>query len=184
MTAVAESLVCHVDLIDAPGANRSTQIWKLRNAAARSSLPEAPTVIASGTLAGEWVHGLGSTLSPATVYTTPEAIDLVTAPSRVALPGPLKLMFATAGLTALRVTQFTPATACDTVPLPRQPSTRTEWMRAPLATPWRVPAAIPATCVPCPLQSVAGPPGVTASNPVNARPPKSVWVRRTPVSRM
>jgi hypothetical protein len=52
-----------------------------------------------------------------------------------------------------------------------------------LATPWALPPTVPATCVPWPLQSSAVPPS-TASWPLVARPPKSWWVVRMPVSMM
>jgi hypothetical protein len=44
-----------------------------------------------------------------------------------------------------------------------------------------MPAIVPATWVPWPWQSSAGPPSI-ASYPLSARPPKSAWVVRTPVS--
>ncbi len=62
-------------------------------------------------------------------------------------------MFATAGLTAFAVTQFTAASTPDEVPSPLQPSTRTATMSAPGATPYLLPATVPATCVPWPWQS-------------------------------
>lgn len=62
-------------------------------------------------------------------------------------------MFATAGFTALRVTQSIPATTCSVVPSPDQSSTRTDTTFAFFATPNVVPARVPATCVPCPCRS-------------------------------
>ncbi|GAB3811010.1 hypothetical protein GCM10027605_50330 [Micromonospora zhanjiangensis] len=114
---------------------------------------------------------------------TPEEIELATALSSVVLAPPPRLMFATAGLTALAVTQLTPATTPEVLPLPEQSSTRTPTSRTALATPYEVPPTVPATCVPWPLQSSAEPPS-TASYPLLALPPKSLWENRMPVSMM
>jgi hypothetical protein len=72
-------------------------------------------------------------------------------------------MLATAGLTWFARTQSTPAMTPELLPEPVQPSTRTGWTVALSAMPYVVPAAVPATWVPWPLQSVAEPPAVTAS---------------------
>ena len=76
---------------------------------------------------------------------------------------PPRLRLATAGFTWLARTQSTPVITPELVPEPSQPSTRTGWTTALSAMPYVAPAAVPATCVPCPLQSVALPPAVTAS---------------------
>jgi hypothetical protein len=52
-----------------------------------------------------------------------------------------------------------------------------------LATPYAVPPTVAATWVPWPLPSSALPPSI-ASNPVIARPPKSLCENRMPVSMM
>ena len=111
-------------------------------------------------------------------------MELATALSSVVLAPPPSDMLATAGLTWLAVTQSTPAITPALVPLPAQSSTRTATRLTALATPCTVPPTVPATCVPCPLQSVAVPPAVTASKPVLARPTKSECVSRIPVSTM
>lgn len=80
------------------------------------------------------------------------------------------------------VTQSMPATTCSVVPEPLSSSTRTATTFAFLATPCEVPAMVPATCVPWPLPSSALSSLSTASKPDVARPPKSLWVVRTPVS--
>ena len=72
-------------------------------------------------------------------------------------------MFATAGLTRLLRTQFTPAMTPEFEPEPEQLSTRTGWSVTPFATPYVLPPMVPATCVPWPLQSFPLPPLVTAS---------------------
>src|SRR5919202_472404 len=92
-----------------------------------------------------------------------------TAASRVASTPPPSLMFATAGLTALAVTQSMPAVTPAVSPLPVQSSTRTATSCTPFATPYRPPPTVPATCVPWPLQSSADPPS-TASKPLAAVP--------------
>src|SRR5262245_39345086 len=92
-------------------------------------------------------------------------------------------MFATAGSAGSwsPVTQSIPAITWDVVPEPWQFSTRTATMLTFLATPYVEPPIVPATWVPWPWQSSAGPPSI-ASNPLVARPPNSWCVTRTPVS--
>ena len=110
-------------------------------------------------------------------------MELVTAVSSAALvPAPPRLMLATAGLTALAVTQSTPAMTWSKVPEPAQLSTRTPTSWTPLATPKELPPTVPATCVPCPWQSSASASLSMKSKPWLARPPKSVCVIRMPVS--
>ena len=91
-------------------------------------------------------------------------------------------MLATAGLAAWLDTQRTPATTSESVPSPLQSSTRTATRRTFLATPYRAPPIVPATCVPCPLQSAAVASSPTKSQPYVARPANWVWVIRMPVS--
>nr|WP_112232237.1 hypothetical protein [Lentzea atacamensis] len=134
--------------------------------------------MASIALAGERVHASSAWLDAATTYTTPDAIDLATEVFVV----PLRLMLATAGFTALAVTQSTPAMSAANVPFAEQSSTRTCTRVTPLALPWRAPPRMPTTCVPCPLQSSVPVPPI-ASNPLPTRPPSSSCVLRTPVSR-
>src|SRR5687768_15503505 len=109
-------------------------------------------------------------------------IEFLTAVSSALDAPPPRLMFATDGLMRLRVTQSTPAITPEFVPDPLQLSTRTAYSRTALATPYVEPPTVPATCVPCPLQSLVFRPSPIASNPTNARPPNCVWVRRMPVS--
>ncbi len=94
-------------------------------------------------------------------------------------------MFATAGSVRFPVTQSTPAITPLRVPLPLQPSTFTPCSGAPGTTPTTpselsFAATVPDTCVPCPLQSLFGPPAkFTCSTTF-----KSGCVRSIPVSMM
>ena len=94
-------------------------------------------------------------------------------------------MFATAGCPGwwCDVTQSMPAITPEKLPLPAQLSTLTAISLTPLATPYWEPPTVPATCVPCPLQSVLLPSPVVFV-PQLARPPKSLWEVRMPVSMM
>src|SRR3954452_5771994 len=137
----------------------------------------------AATREGELLQALAFELPAARPYVTPEAIEFATAESRAELTPPPRLMFATAGLTALVVTQLTPAMTPALVPLPEQFSTRTPTSLTPLATPYVPPPTVPATCVPWPLQSSVAPPS-TASTPELARPENSLCANRMPVSMM
>ncbi len=110
-------------------------------------------------------------------------MERCTAASRVASAPPPSDMLATAGFTAFAVTQSMPPTTPAVVPEPWQFSTLTATTLAPLARPYCEPAMLPATCVPCPWQSLLLPsPEVLV--PQVARPPNVVCVVRTPVSMM
>ena len=91
-------------------------------------------------------------------------------------------MLATAGGRACAVTQSMPAMIAEYDPLPPQSSTRTATSLTSLATPYVEPPIVPATCVPCPLQSLATASLSTKSQPLRARPPNSWWLIRMPVS--
>lgn len=93
-----------------------------------------------------------------------------------------RLMFITAGWTAFAVTQSTPWTMSEYVPPPWQFTTRTATSSTSLATPYVVLPTVPATWVPWPWQSAAFESSSTVSRPYEARPPKSWWVIRIPVS--
>ena len=150
----------------------------------------APTAIAPPACAGEVVQASSPIpskppLPAATAKVMPALTALFTAASTpgstTSLP---RLMFATAGLTALAATQSMPATTVVVSPLPSQPSTRTATSCTCLATPKVVPPTVPATWVPCPSQSLASVSLSKASIPDVARPPKSGWLNRIPVSMM
>ena len=55
------------------------------------------------------------------------------------------------------MTQSMPAATLAKLPLPAQFNTFTATKVTPLATPCWAPPTVPATCVPCPLQSVSFP---------------------------
>ena len=95
----------------------------------------------------------------------------------------LRLKFATAGpLTRFRRTQSIPAMTPLSGPDPEQSRTFTGVITAFLATPYVAPAIVPATWVPCPLQSVV--PSVLSidDEPGPTRPPNSPMFACTPVS--
>ena len=171
-----------------PGAARSTHAPELEKLAQLSDASVAATVIAWGARAGDALHASAPWLPAATTTVTPAADVRATAESRAATVSPLRLRFATAGTAGASclccATQSSAATTSDELPFPEQSSTRTATIRAPLATPYVAPPTVPATCVPCPWQSVAVPPDVTKSMPATARPPKSTCDWLTPVSMM
>ncbi len=74
-----------------------------------------------------------------------------------------------------------PAITPANEPLPVQSSTRIATSETAFATPYFELPMVPATWVPCPLQSSAGRPSMASKPPV-ARPPNCVWVIRIPVS--
>jgi hypothetical protein len=113
-------------------------------------------------------------------------IELLTAVSSAELAPPPRLMLATAGVPAAwaDVTQSTPAITPEFVPEPWQLRTRTACSVTSLATPYVVPPVVPATCVPCPLQSFVPLPSPTKSAPLPMRPLNCWCVARMPVSMM
>ncbi len=117
----------------------------------------------TGAAAGDWLHASAELLPADTAYVTPARIEFSTAVLSAAEKPPPRLMLATAGFVALRVTQSTPASTLLVVPLPTQSMTRTATRRTFFATPYVVEPTVPAVCVPCPLQSCALPPAVIAS---------------------
>jgi hypothetical protein len=116
-------------------------------------------------------------------------MERFTASSTVWFAPPPRDMLATAGLrdgvawTSL-VTQSMPAITPAKVPEPAQFRTRTATSFTSFATPYLVPPTVPATWVPWPLQSVESSSLSTVSRPWTARPAKSLWVVRMPVSMM
>ncbi len=121
-----------------------------------------PTVRAAGTLFGEPEQALALSLPAATAMVTPALMARTTAESSAEESEPPRLMLATAGFTWLLVTQSTPAMTPALLPDPSQPRTRTGKILARLATPCVVPPTVPATCVPCPAQSVVPLPSLMA----------------------
>src|ERR1700704_4131169 len=140
----------------------------------------APTVIAEGSLEGELLHASAVLLPAATAKVIPALTAFATAVFREGDNPPPRLMLAAAGVPLVwwsEAAQLIPAITPEVVPDPLQSSTRTATRFAFFAIPYWVPATVPETCVPWPLQSVAGPLSVTSSSPLTARPPKSALVR-------
>ena len=79
-------------------------------------------------------------------------------------------MLATAGEPWFWVTQSTPAMTPAFEPEPEQSRTRTAWSVTCFAMPYVVPPTVPATCVPCPLQSLVPFPSLMAVNPLPTLP--------------
>src|SRR5436305_11737632 len=180
--ATVLSPVPYADSMFTPGAKMSTHDPQSENDARWSLLSLAATVMASAVSAGETVQASVLSFAAATTYVTPEATEARTASSSARSAGPPRLRLATAGLTAFAVTQSIPAMICEYDPLPEQSSTRTPTNCTLLATPKVAPPMVPATCVPCPLQSSATGSLSMKSQPLLARPPNSTCVVRSPVS--
>lgn len=155
----------------------------------------APTVMALGTKAGEKLHALLFSLPAATTTTTPA----LTAASMAFLyvddvPGPPRLMLATAGFGPEVTTQSRDPVIHEVYPDPESLRTLHPWTMEAFATPSVEPEVVPPQCVPWPWASreqvveeglhVWRPLPLVASRVGTPRPPKSLWVARTPVSRM
>src|SRR6185369_15633809 len=147
-TAIEMSDARPADMMDTPGANRSTQPPWLENGARASALSLAATVNASGALAGEAPHASALSLPAATAYVRPDAIDACTAPFSSSDAGPPMLMLTTAGRAACVVTQSTAAMTSVYSPQPSQPNARSATTWTALATPVPAPPIVPATWVP------------------------------------
>jgi len=154
-SSVAVSPVYQSETMSTPGANRSTHEPRLENEARLSSRPDAATVSAAGSRAGEDSQASSSSLPAATVTLTPSSISPRIAASTLPLAGPLRLRLATAGVPARwsRAAQSMPAMTPEVSPLPPQSSVRTATSATAGATPYAAPPIVPATCVPCPAQS-------------------------------
>ena len=136
---------------------------------------DAATVIACGTRAGETLHASTESFPAATTVVTPSWIIRWRAVSSVGLETPPRLRLATAGAPApwWAVIQSIPVRRSESVPLPSQPRMRTGTMVAPFATPYVLPAIVPAMCVPCPWQSRVPRPSASDVQPAATRPPNS-----------
>lgn len=184
-------------VIDTPGAVMSglTALSPVRGptlekSAIRSSSSTAPTVRAASALPGEATVPRSGPLLPAAIAnSTPfSAETLLTWASSGSIPGvsrPPRLMLMTSAPWA--TAQSTPAMMPESSPTPRSSSTFALISRAPGATPLNraslapVPAAVEATCVPCPSRSWAsGEPLKLRS--AATRPARSGWVASMPVS--
>ena len=121
--------------MEEPGAKMSTQVPKFEKDERASVEVVEPTVMAAATRAGDCVHASALLLPAAMEYVTPELMELLTAVSSAEDAPPPRLMFATAGLMWLAVTQSTPEMTPEVEPDPEQSSTRTALKSALLATP-------------------------------------------------
>src|SRR5678815_3502432 len=92
-----------------PGAKRSKHVPKFENDERASLVVVEPTVMALAARAGEELQAFALLLPAATAIGTPELDRLFTAVSSALDAPPPRLMFATAGLIWLFVTQSTPA---------------------------------------------------------------------------
>ena len=114
-------------------------------------------MIADGAPAGERVHASVDSFPAAATTVIPAFVNLKIAELSDADPGPPILKFKTAcvfgfGFSGLKI-QSRAAITPEYAPLPAQSNNRTGTTRALFANPYFVPAAVAATCVPCPLQS-------------------------------
>jgi hypothetical protein len=134
---VALSEVCPADTMLEPGAKTSKHEPKLENEDRSSLEVVEPTVMASGSPAGDTVHALTLELPAATTNVTPSATPRATARSSAAERGPPRLMLATAGtpLWWWVMIQSIPAMMSEVLPEPLQFMTRIGTMRAAGATP-------------------------------------------------
>ncbi len=97
MEAIAVGEEMPADVMDWPGANRSTHRPQLENDARASDKVEAATVIALGALEGEYEHASALELPAATTMEMPSATARSMALFSVELKPPPMLKFATAG---------------------------------------------------------------------------------------
>src|SRR5436305_14751039 len=142
-----------VDLMAEPGPYASTQRPQFEYDALASVFSEATTVKTLGAPDGDSVQASTLSFPAATARNTPEFQRLVTAWSSAGDLPPPSDMFATAGLTWFALTQSTPAITSELRPMPAQPSTTTPCSETAFATPNVTAPIVPATWVPCPLQS-------------------------------
>mmetsp|Transcript_8672 Transcript_8672/g.19849 ORF Transcript_8672/g.19849 Transcript_8672/m.19849 type:complete len:291 (-) Transcript_8672:704-1576(-) len=197
IVASAESPLCPAEVMELPGAKMSRHLPMLLKPDRESVEVVDPTVIASGAFAGEYSQASGTFESPsfpaATTTTTPSSVAFWIAlftDASLALPPRLALMIA--GFTPFETTQSMASVNHEKLPPPLSARTLTACRVASLATPYFLPPMVPAQCVPCPLtgsfahvvSSEAHTLGVSPSTSRvgTARPSKSLWVVRMPVS--
>ena len=161
--SVGDSPGIERETISTPGAWISTQLPLLEKSASLLTRSTAPTVKASGDLAGENVHELlrrsNCPLFPAAATTKiPSATARATAESIAGSDSnamPPRLMLRTARLPAglSPIAQSIAAIIPAVLPLPPQFKTLRARMDACFATPYVALATVPATWVPWPSQS-------------------------------
>ena len=125
------------EVMETPGAKRSTQDPVLENHARSSAASTAPTVRALVTRLGDRLQALPPLLPAATTTVTPSAMVARTASSTRSLGERPRLTLATAGALAawLRMIQLSPLITPLAVPPPLQSRTRTGTSVTALATP-------------------------------------------------
>ena len=141
-----------------PGAKRSLHEPWLVKLAGPSLLVDAATVITSGTLAGLNEQVVADSFPAAATTVMPSWTRLLTAVSNELDAGPPQLMLTTAGRPGAwsAMIQLRPSRIVEALLTPEHPKTLTGTIVTDLATPQVAPPTVPATCVPCPMQS-AGP---------------------------
>ena len=85
------------DVMPTPGAKMSRQVPQLENDARTSAESTAPTVMASGALAGDMLHASAFRLPAATTNTIPSLMPRATAELNTDDLAPPRLRLATAG---------------------------------------------------------------------------------------
>mmetsp|Transcript_31031 Transcript_31031/g.84128 ORF Transcript_31031/g.84128 Transcript_31031/m.84128 type:complete len:252 (-) Transcript_31031:236-991(-) len=194
-------LSCCADSMYVPGAKMSTHSPSLLYQERVSVLAVAATVMALPTKAGECLQASGQSVDPslpaATTTVTPPAtaLSMATLTDAMTALAP-KLALKTAGFmlascVACRTQSNAPMNH-EKEPTPLSLRTLTAWTTAFFATPYWVPAMIPAVWVPCPPMSLAqltslrlhtrGDVNERTSSVGMARPPKSVCSVIMPVS--
>ena len=173
-------------MISDPGALISTHVPKLEYEARESIAVVAPTVMAFTADAGDLVHALVRSFPAATTTVIPALTSLSTASFKELdlLPPILKLRTACVfgfGLEGERI-QSRAAITPEYEPLPEQFNKRIGTIVAFFAIPYLVPAAVVATCVPCPLQSRVPRPSLNPEKPEGEIRPSKSSCSNTPVS--
>jgi hypothetical protein len=139
------TVLVFAEIMCSPGAKMSMHVPKLEKAALESSIPVAPTVIASVAEAGVVEQASASEFPPATTMTTPAATALFTAVFRDSITTCASMLrFATAPFGRGRPTiQSIPARTLATVPDPEPSKILTAIKLAFLAIPYLVPPTVP-----------------------------------------
>src|SRR5262245_42915257 len=123
------------DLIDEPGAYRSTQAPKFENDDFASEMVDEATVVVFAALAGDVLHASWFSFPAATATKMPDEARLFTAELSDEENPPPRLMLATAGLMPFVASQFNAEMMPDVEPEPLQLSTRTARSFTDFATP-------------------------------------------------
>mmetsp|Transcript_5690 Transcript_5690/g.11853 ORF Transcript_5690/g.11853 Transcript_5690/m.11853 type:complete len:233 (+) Transcript_5690:545-1243(+) len=186
-TSVAPFPVSTADVIPSPGAKMSTHVPQLLKSARRSFSVLAPTVIASAADAGEVLQAFWFSFPAATTTMIPASTAALTTLFSFCEKPPPRDMLITdlvpRDLWRVTTQLIAAMTVALDVPSPSSPKTRTSYRLAPGATPIVLPAAVPATWVPCPSPGEPSP-SFEKSFPPIMRPVNSEWLWRIPLSIM